>query len=88
MSLNRKNSLCLSLNTWSNRTLVESIDAGFDHVLMARVNTIPRADGILDLYRELAPELNPLRVDSRMAKRAQRDALRASRCCRGDRSRG
>ena len=44
---------------------------------MARVNTIPRADNVLELYRELAPDLNPICVDSRMAKRAQRQAFSA-----------
>ena len=30
---------------------------------------------ILELYGEIAPDLNPVRVDSRMAKKAQREAL-------------
>lgn len=64
-----------SLATAAIQQLREDLEAGFDHVLMARVNTIPRADGVLELYRELAPDLNPIRVDSRMAKRAQRDAF-------------
>ncbi len=39
---------------------------GLDHVLMARVNSIGRAQQVLDLYAELAPELNPIRLDSKM----------------------
>ena len=34
MSLNRKKSLSLSFTTWSNRTLVELIEAGFDQLPM------------------------------------------------------
>src|SRR5205823_984912 len=66
-----------SLATAAIQQLREDLEAGFDHVLMARVNTIPRADDVLDLYRELAADLNPIRVDSRMAKRAQREAFSA-----------
>ena len=66
-----------SLATAAVQQLRDDLQAGFDHVLMARVNTIPRADNVLELYRELAPDLNPIRVDSRMAKRAQRQAFSA-----------
>jgi superfamily II DNA or RNA helicase len=68
-----------SLATAALQQLREDLEAGFDHVLMARVNNIPRATGVLELYSEIAPDLNPVRVDSRMAKRAQRDALRVLR---------
>ena len=68
-----------SLATAAIEQLRADLEAGFDHVLMARVNTIPRADEVLELYRELAPDLNAIRVDSRMAKRAQRDAFSALR---------
>ncbi len=46
-----------------------------DHVLMARVSSIPRATEVLGIYRELAADLNPVRIDSRMSKRAQGEAL-------------
>lgn len=54
--------------------LREDLAAGFDHVLMARVQTVPRAIELLELYQELAPDLNPLRLDSKMAKGNQRAA--------------
>ena len=49
----------------------------FDHVLMARVKSIPRAKDVLSVYEELAPELCPIRLDSKMSGRNQRLALQA-----------
>jgi superfamily II DNA or RNA helicase len=51
------------------------VAAGHDHVLMARVNNIPRATEVLELYEDIAADLNPVRIDSRMSKKAQREAL-------------
>ena len=48
-----------------------------DHVLMARVRTIPRAMDVLSVYQELAPDLCPIRLDSKMSGRDQRSALQA-----------
>ena len=48
-----------------------------DHVLMVRVQTIPRAQEVLSIYEELAPDLRPIRLDSRMSGRDQRSALQA-----------
>ena len=48
-----------------------------DHVLMARVQTIPRAKEVLSVYEERAPDLCPIRLDSRMSGRDQRSALQA-----------
>src|SRR5437660_10979173 len=39
VSLNRKNSLSLSLTTWSNRTLVESSEAGLDQLPLYSAQT-------------------------------------------------
>lgn len=54
--------------------LREDLAEGRDHILMARVQTIPRADALLDLYEELAADLHPLRIDSKLAIRKQREA--------------
>ena len=48
-----------------------------DHVLMARVRNIPRAKDLLPIYEELAPDLGPVRLDSRMSEQAQHSALQA-----------
>ena len=48
-----------------------------DHVLMARVQTIPRATDVLSVYQELAPDLCPIRLDSKMSGRSQRSAFQA-----------
>ena len=48
-----------------------------DHVLMARVQTIPRARAVLATYEELAPDLGPIRLDSKMSDRDQRSALQS-----------
>ena len=54
--------------------LREDLAAGLDHILMARVQTIPRADVLLRLYEELAGDLHPLRIDSKLAAARQREA--------------
>lgn len=54
--------------------LRDDLAAGFDHILMARVQTIPRADALLGLYEELAADLYPLRIDSKLALTRQREA--------------
>lgn len=53
------------------------LEEGFDHVLMARVKSIDRAKHILSYYEELAPDLGPVIINSRMSKRKQREALAA-----------
>ncbi len=57
--------------------LRQDLAAELDHVLMARVQSIPRAIGVLELYAAIAPDLNPVRLDSRMAKKHQTAALAA-----------
>ena len=53
------------------------LNAGHDHILMARVDSIPRAHEVLPLYEALVPDLHPVIINSAMSKRGQRDALRA-----------
>jgi superfamily II DNA or RNA helicase len=48
---------------------------GLDHVLMARVQTVPRAGEVLARYQDLAPDLQPVRIDSKMSLKAQVEAL-------------
>jgi superfamily II DNA or RNA helicase len=57
------------------QTLRNDLNAGFDHVLMARVNSITRADEVIEIYSELAADLRPVRIDSKMAKARQAEAL-------------
>lgn len=54
--------------------LRDDLAADLDHLLMARVQSIPRAEALLDIYTELAPELGPVRIDSRMSATRQREA--------------
>lgn len=44
--------------------LRSDLKAGFDHLLMARCNSIERAEDVVGLYNELAPEFKPLLVHS------------------------
>lgn len=49
----------------------------YDHILMARAHPIPRLESLIELYNELAPDLNPVIIHSEM-NRATRDAAFAS----------
>lgn len=40
------------------------IEAGLDHLMMARVSSKPRANDLIELYRGLAPDLQPIVVHS------------------------
>lgn len=57
--------------------LRDDIEAGFDHLLMARVNSIARATEVLALYQRLAPELLPQIAHSRTS-RTELDAALAA----------
>lgn len=57
--------------------LRDDLKAGRDHVLMARVATVPRTIEVLKLYQELAPDLEPVRMFSGMPQKARRDGLAA-----------
>lgn len=52
--------------------LRSDIAAGRDHILMARVQSVQRADDLLAIYKEIAADLEPVRIDSRLAKVHQR----------------
>lgn len=56
------------------RQLRDDLAKGFDHILMARVRSIPKAESVLELYSDLAPDLGPIRIDSKLAARKQREA--------------
>lgn len=52
--------------------------ADFDHLMMARVKSVDRAKEVIKLYEELAPDLNPVRIDTGLAqstRQKRRDAL-------------
>ena len=55
------------------------LEAGMDHVLMARVRSVDRAKELLPLYEQLARDLRPVIVNSRMPKGQQRAALASLR---------
>ena len=55
------------------------IEAGLDHVLMARVKSIPRAIEVKRYYDSEAPDLGPVIINSQMPKRQQKAALTALR---------
>ncbi len=44
--------------------LKADLDAGFDHILMARCGRISRAEQILNTYQKLCPQYNPVLVHS------------------------
>lgn len=44
--------------------LREDLGAGYDHLLMARCENIGRAEAVEQIYRELAPDLNPVLIHS------------------------
>ncbi|WP_097257057.1 DEAD/DEAH box helicase [Streptomyces sp. Ag109_G2-15] len=58
-------------------------EAGHDHVLMARAESIPKAEELGALYRELAPEFNPTVVHQKVGvtrRKAAVTALRTREC--------
>ena len=54
--------------------LRQDLAAGLDHLLMARAQTIDRAQRLLDLYLELAGDLGVIRIDSKLSLTKQREA--------------
>jgi superfamily II DNA or RNA helicase len=52
------------------KRLREDLEAGFDHVLMARVKYKTRTEEVLAHYHELAPDLNPVVIHSGVGVRA------------------
>jgi superfamily II DNA or RNA helicase len=53
--------------------------AGFDHLIMARVSSVPRTAQILPVYEQLAPELAPVVIHSQLGAKAKRAAVEALR---------
>lgn len=68
-----------ALASQSVAKLRDDLAAGLDHVLMVRVSGIPRAKEMKPYYDDIAADLNPVIINSQMAKRHQRDALDALR---------
>lgn len=66
-----------ALATQSIAKLRADLAAGYDHVLMARVKGVERAKDVVKIYEGLASDLNPVAIDSRMAKSQQKTALAA-----------
>lgn len=54
--------------------LRQDLDAGLDHLLMARVSSVSRAREVIGIYKELAPDLSPVRLDTGVA-----DSVRTKR---------
>jgi superfamily II DNA or RNA helicase len=57
--------------------LREDLDRGFDHVLMARFYRIGRAQEMLPMYQDLASDLGPVVVYSRLPKKELNVSLEA-----------
>ena len=55
--------------------LKADLQAGFDHLLMARVNSIRRAEELAPLYRKLEPDLRLVLVHSRLTGEQRADAF-------------
>lgn len=57
--------------------LTQDLQAGYDHILMARVRSIPRAKALLGLYQELAGGLGVVTVYSQLPPAKKRAAVNA-----------
>lgn len=57
------------------RQLREDLDGQLDHLLMARVSSVKRAKEIVKIYEELAPDLEPVRIDTGVTNSAQAQRL-------------
>ena len=55
--------------------LREDLEAGADHLLMARAKRIGRAKELLELYQEIAPEFSPVILHSSLRVAERREAL-------------
>lgn len=59
--------------------LSRDVDAGYDHVLMARVSSIVRAREVKQVYDAVAEQFHPVIINSQMGKKNQQAALNALR---------
>lgn len=57
------------------KILRDDLDAGLDHILMARCDTQKRADDVHRIYREKAPEFAPVVIHSGMTTRQRAGAM-------------
>lgn len=55
--------------------LKNDIQNGLEHVAMARVDSIKRAEQVVEIYEQIAPELNPLMINNEMNKRKREEIL-------------
>ena len=49
--------------------LKKDIEDGFEHVAMARVESIRRAEQVSEIYNQIAPEFKPLMINNEMNKK-------------------
>lgn len=61
------------------RQLRDDLDAGLDHLVMARVDSIARAEEVHARYLDAAPEFSPLVIHSRLGEGERGEALRRLR---------
>lgn len=60
--------------------LREDLEAGYDHLLMARCDSIGRAEAVEHIYREMAPDLAPVLIHSEsLGAYAKVEELKAGR---------
>lgn len=60
--------------------LREDITKGYNHLMMARCDSIPRAQAVLKLYEAAAPDLKPILIHSKLTDAAKRtEDLKAGR---------
>lgn len=59
--------------------LRSDLQAGFDHLLMARTQEVTHAEQILPIYEQLAADLHPLLLHSKLPRTEQQTALAAIR---------
>lgn len=57
------------------RTLRADLDAGFDHLVMARAKSVSRAEDVLAIYEREAPDLHPILIHHGTGKTKSAEAL-------------
>lgn len=55
--------------------LRQDLEDGHDHILMARANNVSRAESIISLYKEIAPEYKPVLIHSALPRKVQAQLL-------------
>jgi superfamily II DNA or RNA helicase len=59
--------------------LTSDLNEGYRHVVMARVESIERAEAIYDMYKVLAPQHNPVLIHSKLSAGEQSEVIRQLR---------